>query len=120
MTSITCGLLLCSAPGNPAQLASVEVIDTASNSVTATITIGNLPVGQTPGVLLAGIAISPDGTRAYVSNAVGNQIWAIDTASNQVVATIPTAVISLPMPESACYWVANRARVHFADADRQA
>ncbi len=93
VTSITCGLLLCSAPGNPPQLASVEVIDTASNSLAATITIGNLPVGQTPGVLLAGIAISPDGTRAYVSNAVGNQIWAIDIASNQVVATIPTAVV---------------------------
>jgi YVTN family beta-propeller protein len=48
---------------------------------------------QTPGVLLAGIAISPDGTRAYVSNAVGNQIWAIDTASNQVAAMIPTAAL---------------------------
>ena len=93
VTSITCGLLLCSGANNPPQLASVEVIDTASNSLTATITIGNLPVGQTPGVLLAGIAIAPDGTRAYVSNAEGNQIWAIDTASNQVVATIRTAVL---------------------------
>src|SRR4029077_19737998 len=93
VTSITCGLLLCSGPDNPPQRASVEVIDTASNSLTATITIGNLPVGQTPGVLLAGIAISPDGSRAYVSNAVGNQIWAIDTVSNQVVAAIPTAVL---------------------------
>lgn len=93
VTSITCGLLLCSGPGNPPQLASVEVIDTASNTLTATITIGNLPTVQTPGVLLAAIAISPDGTRAYVSNAEGNQIWAIDTGSNQVVATIPTAVL---------------------------
>ena len=93
VTSITCGLLLCSGPDNPPQLASVEVIDTTSNSLTATITIGNLPVGQTPGVLLSGIAISPDGTRAYVSNAEGNQIWAIDTSSNQIVATIPTAVL---------------------------
>jgi YVTN family beta-propeller protein len=93
VTSITCGLLLCSGPDNPPQLASVEVIDTASNSLTATITIGNLPTAQTPGVLLSGIAISPDGTRAYVSNGQGNQIWAIDTSSNQVVATIPTAVL---------------------------
>ena len=95
VTSINCGLLLCSGPGNPPQLASVEVIDTVSNSLTATITIGNTPNGQSPGVLLSGIAISPDGTRAYVSDAVGNQIWAIDTASNQVVATIPTTVSSL-------------------------
>ena len=92
VNSITCGLLLCSGPDNPPQLASVEVVDTASNSLTATITIGNLP-GQTPGVLLAGIAISPDGNRAYVSNAVGNQIWGIDTVSNQVVAMIPTAAL---------------------------
>lgn len=93
VTSITCGQLLCSGPGNPPQLASVEVIDTASNSLTATITIGNLPTVQTLGVLLSGIAISPDGTRAYVSNGAANQIWAIDTASNQVVATIPTTAV---------------------------
>jgi YVTN family beta-propeller protein len=93
VTSITCGLLLCSGPDNPPQLASVEVIDTSSNSLTATITIGNLPTVQTPGALLSGIAISPDGTRAYATNAVGNQIWAIDTAPNQVVATIPTAML---------------------------
>ena len=90
VTSITCGQLLCSGPDNPPQLASVEVIDTASNSLKATITIGTLPTVQTPGVLLSAIGISPDGTRSYVSNVEGNQIWAIDTASNQVVAAIPT------------------------------
>jgi YVTN family beta-propeller protein len=93
VASITCGQLLCSGRDNPPQLASVEVIDTASNSLKATITIGNLPTVGTAGVLLSGIAISPDGTRVYVSNGEGNQIWAIDTASNQVVATIPTTVL---------------------------
>ncbi|HXX21936.1 MAG TPA: SMP-30/gluconolactonase/LRE family protein, partial [Terriglobia bacterium] len=87
VTSITCGLLLCSGPSNPPQMASVEVIDTASNSLKATITIGEVPE-----VLLNGIAISPDGARAYVANGVGNQIWAIDTASNQIATMIPTAV----------------------------
>jgi YVTN family beta-propeller protein len=91
VTSITCSAPSC--PDNPPPLASVEVIDTASNSLTATVTIGDVPVGNTPGVLLSGIAISPDGTRVYASNAEGNQIWVIDTASNQVVATIPTAVL---------------------------
>ncbi len=91
VTSITCSAPSC--PDNPPPLASVEVIDTSSNSLTATITIGNLPTVQTPGVLLSGIAISSNGTRVYVSNVEGNQIWVIDTASNQVVATIPTAVL---------------------------
>lgn len=91
VTSTTCGLLLCGV-NNPPQTSSVVVIDTARNSLTATIIIGNLPAGQTPGVLLSGIVISPDGARAYVSNVEGNQIWAIDTASNQVAATIATAM----------------------------
>ena len=92
VTSITCGLLLCSGPDNPPPLASVEVIDTASNSLTATITIGNLPVGQHPASCSRGFDLSRWNPR-IVSNAEGNQIWAIDTASNQVVATIPTAVL---------------------------
>ena len=87
VTSIICSVPSC--PGNPPPLASVEVIDTASNSLTATITIGNLPTVQT-----SGVAISPDGTRAYVTN-IDGQISAIDTASNQVVATIQTAVSDL-------------------------
>jgi YVTN family beta-propeller protein len=92
VTTIICSVPSC--PDNPLPVASVEVIDTASNSVTATVTVGNLPTVQAPGVLLSGIAISPDGTRAYVSNGQGNQIWSIDTASHQVVATIPTAASS--------------------------
>lgn len=91
VTTIICSVPGC--PSNPPPQASVVVIDIASNSVKATITIGNLPTVQTPGALLSGIAISPDGTRAYVSNGQGNQIWAIDTASNQVVATIPTTML---------------------------
>lgn len=86
VTSITCSAPSC--PDNPPPVASVEVIDTTSNSLTATISIGNVL-----SALLSGIAISPDGTRVYVSNNDGGQIWAIDTASKQVVATISTAVL---------------------------
>ena len=95
VTSITCGLLLCSGPDNPPQVTSVEVIDTTGNSLKATVVIGNLPTQNHPGVLPSGVAISPDGTLAYVANAVGDQIWAIDTASNQIAGTIHTSMLGI-------------------------
>jgi YVTN family beta-propeller protein len=66
---------------------TVSVIETASNTVVATI-----PVGQVP----TGVAITPDGTRAYVTNFCGRVTCAdsdftvsvIDTARNTVVSTI--------------------------------
>ena len=39
---------------------SVSVINTATKQVTATIGVGSYP---------SGVAVSPDGTRAYVTNA---------------------------------------------------
>ena len=38
---------------------SVSVIDTTSNTVVATVGVGDYPIG---------VAITPDGTRAYVTN----------------------------------------------------
>jgi YVTN family beta-propeller protein len=64
---------------------SVVVIDTATNAVTAMIAIGN-----TLTVALSGIAISSDGARVYVAESTGNHIWAIDTSTKSIVATIPT------------------------------
>ena len=58
---------------------NVSVIDTATNTVTATI-----PVGKQP----SGIAFSPDGARVYVMNTGENTISIIDTATNAVTATI--------------------------------
>jgi YVTN family beta-propeller protein len=57
---------------------TVSVIDTATNTVVATILVGIFPSGG---------AITPDGTRAYVANIV-NSISVIDTATNTVVDTI--------------------------------
>ena len=85
VTSITCGDLLCSGPSMPAQMASVEVIDTTTNSLTATITLGN-----SPETFLSGIAVSSDGTRVYVTENTGGKIWVIDTATNSVGVTIST------------------------------
>jgi YVTN family beta-propeller protein len=68
---------------------TVSVIDTASNTVVATI-----PVGEYPN----GVAITPDGAHAYVANNLSptdgsinsaGVVSVIDTARNKVVATIP-------------------------------
>jgi len=57
---------------------TVSVIDTASNTVTATI----------PGIPHAfGVAVNPSGTRVYVTG-TGN-LYAIDTSPNTITATIP-------------------------------
>jgi YVTN family beta-propeller protein len=58
---------------------AVSVIDTASNTVVATI-----PVGQYPN----GVAITPDGAHAYVANQGDGTVSVIDIARNKVVATI--------------------------------
>jgi YVTN family beta-propeller protein len=58
---------------------SVSVIDTATNTVVATIPVGD-PYG---------VAITPDGTRAYVGDTNSRTVSVIDTATNTVVATIP-------------------------------
>jgi YVTN family beta-propeller protein len=67
--------------GDDGNYNTVSVIDTASNTVTAAITVGS---GR-------GVAITPDSTKAYVSNFIDNTISVIDTASDTVIATIPVA-----------------------------
>jgi YVTN family beta-propeller protein len=62
---------------------TVSVVDTKTETVTATVRVGAAPYG---------VAFSPDGTRAYVSNHVGNSVSVIDPATRAVVATIPVGV----------------------------
>ena len=58
---------------------TVSVIDTARNKVVATIPVGGFPDG---------VATTPDGTHAYVTNGFDNTVSVINTARNKVVATI--------------------------------
>src|SRR5437667_3661519 len=58
--------------------ASVSVIDTATNTVVATVPVGDAPFG---------VAVNAAGTRAYVANAVSTNVVAIVNAANTVVAT---------------------------------
>jgi YVTN family beta-propeller protein len=71
------------------------VIDTGTNTVVATIPVGDL----------VGVAITPDGTRTYVANLGSNTVSVIDTATNTVVATIavglfPLGVAITPAPQA--------------------
>ena len=61
---------------------SVSVIDTASNTVTATIAVGNVPEG---------VVFSADNAHAYVTNFNDGTLSVIDTASNTVVNTVALA-----------------------------
>ncbi len=62
-----------------AAASTVSVIDTSTNTVTATI-----PVGITP----HGLAITPDGINAYVGNEYSSTVSVIDTRTNTVVNTV--------------------------------
>ncbi len=56
------------------------MIDTATNSVVVTVTVGTFPTA---------VAVTPDGTFAYVANGGSDNVSVIDTATNTVVATVP-------------------------------
>ena len=59
---------------------TVSVIDTTSNTVTATIPGFTSPFG---------VAVSPDGSTVYVANFIDETVSVIATATNTVTATIP-------------------------------
>ncbi len=67
----------------------VSVIDRASRTRTGTV---NLNVVQS-----RGLAVTPDGSRLYVSTYGSHSVKVIDTASMTVVTTVPMAAGSLPL-----------------------
>jgi YVTN family beta-propeller protein len=58
---------------------SVTVINTATNTVMATVGVGAIPTD---------VSISPDEAHAYVTNAGAKSVSVIDTATKTVVATV--------------------------------
>ena len=81
---------------------TVSAINTATNTVVATIPVGIFPLV---------VAISPDGTRAYVSNAASDTVSVINTATNTVFATIPAGNQPVGVgvtPDGAHVYVTNR------------
>jgi YVTN family beta-propeller protein len=63
---------------------TVSVIEAATNTVVATV-----PVGQGP----TGVAITPNGAFAYVTNLFGNTLSVIDIATNTVTATVLVGLV---------------------------
>jgi YVTN family beta-propeller protein len=59
---------------------TVSAIDTASNIVTATVSVGMGPVG---------VSVTPDGRQVYVANSGDATVSVIAAASNTVTATVP-------------------------------
>ena len=55
------------------------MIDTATDAVTATVSVGSYPLG---------VAVSPNGSRAYVANDGSGTVSVIDTATDAVTATV--------------------------------
>ena len=79
---------------------TVSVIDTATDTVITTITVGRGP---------AGVEITPNGKRVYVANA-DDTVSVIDTATNIVIATVPAGdrPISVAItPDGALAYVTN-------------
>jgi YVTN family beta-propeller protein len=92
---------------------NVSVIDTTSNAVVATVTVGANPPE---------IAITPNGKFAYVTNGNDNNVSVIDTSSNTVVATvtvglIPFGVAITPNGEFAYVTNANNSNISVIDTN---
>jgi YVTN family beta-propeller protein len=76
----------------------VSVIAAATNTVTTTIPLGS---GTAP----LGVAVTPDGSKVYVTNEGLNTVSVIDTATNTVIGTIPVGTQPTArghLPRTAC------------------
>jgi YVTN family beta-propeller protein len=58
---------------------TVSIIDTLTNNVTSTVNVGMEP---------AEVAVTPDGTKVYVTNYWDNTVSVIDTVTNTVIDTV--------------------------------
>ncbi|MCB0533324.1 MAG: beta-propeller fold lactonase family protein [Saprospiraceae bacterium] len=79
----------------------VSVIEIATNTVVATIPVGNVPQG---------VSVSPNGTRVYISNTFDDNVSVIDATTNTVIATVPVGNSPLGLavsPDGSRVYVTN-------------
>jgi YVTN family beta-propeller protein len=81
----------------------VQVIDTATNTITFTINVGNKAFPNT-------LAITPNGGTLYVTDFDGATVWVIDTATHEVTHTLSvlTAQGVAVSPDGKELYVCNR------------
>jgi YVTN family beta-propeller protein len=85
---------------------NVSVIDTATDTVVATVSVGIQPYG---------VAVSPDGAKVYVTNlgdypSYEGTVSVIDTATNTAIATVPVGIHPFGVavsPDGSKVYVAN-------------
>lgn len=97
LTTVTLGAQPYAYVGN---YGTVSVLNLATNTVTASIF----------GIASSGIAVTPDGSTVYVSSSNYNNVAAISTSNNTVVATIPVGLTPRGLavsPNGAVVYVVN-------------
>lgn len=75
---------------------TVSIVDTATNTVTATINVGTSPLG---------VAITPDGTRAYIANLGDGNFDDFKASVSVVSLTTGTVIATVPMNYYPAQWV---------------
>jgi len=87
----------------PTTTGFLDVVTVPGNSLVAAIPVGIDPIWS---------AITPDGTRLYVTNTFSNSVSVIDTATNAVIATVPVGTRPQTLavtPDGASVYVLNAA-----------
>ena len=79
------GRRLSPSQGGATGIQTVNVINTSTNAIVATIAVGRGCHCVGPD----GIAVHPDGTRVYVTNEMDNTMTVIDGLTNAVIGTVP-------------------------------
>ena len=97
--------------GSTTSFGTVSVVDTSTNSVTATV-----EVGLEPELL----AVTPDGASVYVANLLGNTVSVIDTATNTQTAKFnvggyPAAIAINPSGKTVYATLSNLSKVAVID-----
>jgi YVTN family beta-propeller protein len=71
----------------------MAVVSETSGEVLTNIPVGDSGDQTSSGWLWAGVALSPGGSRAYVTNYISANLSVIDTASKKVIANFPTTTV---------------------------